>query len=753
MKKRFLLSFFIFMLLVTGGVFVSATHGAAAYGDFDDDDDDDDYDYYYDNSNEKLGCIIRSTEDSGMQIKGLLNISSVTLYKGESVVLEVSDLPEGSTVTYASSSKKKASVDKNSGRVKALKKGSATITATISVPAGDYHSAYSYKLKCKVKVKNGSAKSISTLSQLKSALTDKKGGRYKLTADIKGMTHVRITAGTYRLDLNGHKITGSSSGSEGSLIEVYGGDLTITDSKGKGAIVNDNQDPVTSLKGNLSIYGGAYEGFHYALYLDAQGNVTIYNGDFKGNSRILQQYGGTLTINGGRFTGEETGLELRGGKTTINGGCFTQKAELQILYPVYPLWVAAFNKNSILDLTINGGHFFTDSSITAFISGEYANVAINGGFFESTDHEVFYQTGGRTVISGGYFYFPKLDGMAFGIEDADEKLSFTMKGGCIVTETSGFFFLRSTSDVSIQGGTFIKKAPDYNHWSDAVWVYEDFNGKFDLVNGLFEEDEVDDWTADGQGITVFEFTRNKTTYKEGMTVSTPDDLYSMYMDAVEQLTPKISFTCTSEIATLMEFYYTKWCDGFKDTHIFIDRGYDDEDSPVEISLEVEGYTLEYQIACIDVNKKAEKNASKEAIALNSKINSIIKSVIKKGMTDKEKAIAIHDYMVKNYEYDYSFAPESYEITGLLNYNKGVCQAYANLFRIFCGRVGIECSCINGMGGNEGNIGLHMWNRVIIDGKELYIDVTFDDSSSTNWWLLKEEADFYGLGYHFPFEID
>ncbi len=710
MKKRILVSCFICVLLILGSFCASAPHSAYAAESYD---------------------VVRTTENLGAQKKGTLNITSVTLYKGESVVLEVNGLPEGSTVSFTSSSKKKASVDAKTGRIKALKKGSATITASVSVPSGYGHDAYSYTLKCKVKVKNGSAKSISSLAQLKSVLTNGKGGRYKLTADISGLTHITIPSGTYRLNLNGHKISGKSAAADGSLIEVAGGDLIITDTKGNGSIVNeDSQDAVSATKGNLSIYGGTFKGGNHALYLEWNGNVTIYGGTFKAQTRSLSLEGGTLTI---------------------YGGSFTQADEPSPFYSAYVVWVNAVYYDTPLKLTINGGHFYTSTTATMLVEGNYADVTINGGYFEAKDDDVFIQSGGTTVINGGTFYFPKEDGQAFSISNFAKKTSFTMNGGTIISEKAGYFIIQGNPEVSIKGGTFLKKHLDYNHWSYAVWIYEDFKGRLDLVNGLFEEDEVEDETPAGQGVDVFEFTRNSTTYKEGMTVTTPDDLYSMYMDAVEKLTPSISFTCSEKLFALMDFYYNKWCEGFADTHLNSEVDYGDgseTDVPVEVTLTINEYTLAYQLECLCKNKEAEKNADKEAIGYNKKIDSIIKATIKKGMTDSQKAIAIHDYMVKNYEYDYTFAKESYSIAGLLDNNLGVCQAYAGLFKILCERAGLECYLVTGMGGDEGAIGLHMWNCLYVDGKLKYMDVTFDDSSRTTKWCLKDEDEFYGLGKHY-----
>ncbi len=61
-------------------------------------------------------------------------------------------------------------------------------------------------------------------------------------------------------------------------------------------------------------------------------------------------------------------------------------------------------------------------------------------------------------------------------------------------------------------------------------------------------------------------------------------------------------------------------------------------------------------------------------------NEIIESIIKKGMSDYDKAKAIHDWLVNNCEYDWSFSsPYTIFEEGPILYGKGVCQGYAFAF--------------------------------------------------------------------------
>ena len=165
------------------------------------------------------------------------------------------------------------------------------------------------------------------------------------------------------------------------------------------------------------------------------------------------------------------------------------------------------------------------------------------------------------------------------------------------------------------------------------------------------------------------------------------------------------------------------------------------------------YNLEYMIHRLGANPALKSRASKEAIAYSQKLDNIIKSCIKSGMTDKEKIIALHDYMIKHYSYDYSYSQESYSYLGLIDNNKGVCQAFATMFAELASRCGIKAATVTGYAGEPGgSLGAHMWNCVQINGKVYYVDVTFDENFTTGdkpsgHFCLLSENDFYNLGYH------
>ena len=145
-------------------------------------------------------------------------------------------------------------------------------------------------------------------------------------------------AGTVKLDLNGHKITGLDSGYSGDYLLAVkrGGDLTINDTVGNGAIttdtiacavkmtVKDENDPATPAK--LTVNGGTIKGYWYGIVGNGTRHnteITINNGNIKTASTngtgIYHPQDGSLTVNGGTITGN-TGIEIRSGSLTVTGG-------------------------------------------------------------------------------------------------------------------------------------------------------------------------------------------------------------------------------------------------------------------------------------------------------------------------------------------------------------------------------------------------------------------------------------------------
>ena len=98
------------------------------------------------------------------------------------------------------------------------------------------------------------------------------------------------------------------------------------------------------------------------------------------------------------------------------------------------------------------------------------------------------------------------------------------------------------------------------------------------------------------------------------------------------------------------------------------------------------------------------------------------------MTDFERALALHDYILEKINYAYipgTNTPETaswaHSIVGVSSKGKGVCESYAKTFALLCRLNGVDCMPVWGDAG-----GAHMWNLVKINGTWYVADLTWDD---------------------------
>jgi len=124
--------------------------------------------------------------------------------------------------------------------------------------------------------------------------------------------------------------------------------------------------------------------------------------------------------------------------------------------------------------------------------------------------------------------------------------------------------------------------------------------------------------------------------------------------------------------------------------------------------------------------------------VRAEVKRIIADIIKPGMTDLEKELAINDYICDSSEYDYaalesgkkynynSVDPEfndSFTSYGILLKKVGVCAGYAAAFKLLADEAGLESIVVTGF--LSGDLP-HAWNRVLIDGQWMTLDVTSND---------------------------
>ena len=139
------------------------------------------------------------------------------------------------------------------------------------------------------------------------------------------------------------------------------------------------------------------------------------------------------------------------------------------------------------------------------------------------------------------------------------------------------------------------------------------------------------------------------------------------------------------------------------------------------------------------------------VALDNKVESIFKSIFKSGYTTYDKLVAIYDYEIEHFSYEYismtqkqsqdfynnskNSEPESYYDSSLaarayatLMNNKGVCYNYAAVFTVMMRAVGLECFSFDGTSTYaDGHWDVHTWNNILINGRWLLFDAQVDDN--------------------------
>lgn len=114
------------------------------------------------------------------------------------------------------------------------------------------------------------------------------------------------------------------------------------------------------------------------------------------------------------------------------------------------------------------------------------------------------------------------------------------------------------------------------------------------------------------------------------------------------------------------------------------------------------------------------------------VDILLEQVIHTDMSDYEKELAIHDYIVDNAGYDMGLYdegnpdPDSESPYGVLVKGIGTCRSYAVTFQLLMELLGIECQTV--VGATYQSTRDHAWNIVQLDGAWYCVDVMWDDPS-------------------------
>lgn len=145
-----------------------------------------------------------------------------------------------------------------------------------------------------------------------------------------------------------------------------------------------------------------------------------------------------------------------------------------------------------------------------------------------------------------------------------------------------------------------------------------------------------------------------------------------------------------------------------------------------MNMNISTYFSGDQYVFLELENDMTVEETKEYFAqVDKKVDEIL-SVVSDDMTDLEKALAIHEYLVYNSAYDYdnlvngTLPRESYSSAGLFMKGTGVCNAYAYGYQYLMTKLGIECYVTSSAPMN------HAWNIIELNGNYYHVDCTWDD---------------------------
>ncbi|MFW2490705.1 transglutaminase domain-containing protein [Clostridium chromiireducens] len=129
----------------------------------------------------------------------------------------------------------------------------------------------------------------------------------------------------------------------------------------------------------------------------------------------------------------------------------------------------------------------------------------------------------------------------------------------------------------------------------------------------------------------------------------------------------------------------------------------------------------------DVNVKINctyKMSAEMASELDSRVKKIVADIAPNSMNQFEKELAIHDWIIKNTQYDQSYT--IYDPYNTLIKHSGVCEGYTLLAQKMFTAAGIKSILIEGTADGQS----HAWNMVYINGQWHHVDLTWDDPISS-----------------------
>lgn len=155
-----------------------------------------------------------------------------------------------------------------------------------------------------------------------------------------------------------------------------------------------------------------------------------------------------------------------------------------------------------------------------------------------------------------------------------------------------------------------------------------------------------------------------------------------------------------------------------------------------------GQSIVFQTRIYEAYSEADETDPTTTVG---KANAIVDELITDDMSDYSRALVLHDWLIYNANYDYTYT--NYDASGVLLLGSGVCDSYARAYLMLCTAAGLECMYVGGTAGqsaDKSTWGNHGWNLVKLGGSWYHVDCTWDDPGEGgyechDYFCLSDEA--------------
>lgn len=145
---------------------------------------------------------------------------------------------------------------------------------------------------------------------------------------------------------------------------------------------------------------------------------------------------------------------------------------------------------------------------------------------------------------------------------------------------------------------------------------------------------------------------------------------------------------------------------------------------------------------------SSERLSGQELEVYNATSQVLANVIDESMSDYEKELALHDYLMDHVQYDDRVFDHDYSEVdrnsatpyGALVEGRAICYGFSSTYELLMNMVGIDCLRVDGTA--ESTNQLHSWNVVCLDGDWYCVDIAWDRNAKDRHKYFNRTSDEY-----------